>query len=222
MGYPSVVRDRAVTLSAKGMRPEQVRAQLVKEGVDPVPSAAAVRQWSVHAQRGVAGDHRRRTAAEIAAVVRAYLASGESAREVALQYGVSPTSVNNWALQFAPDEDTRRGMTPEQLEQATLYRVEKQRRTPRKSSGKSRTAAVSKFVGDAADSGVEAPFDEVALPDDPEELKALLRHERFMRLADRALFDAVMESEGKAPARRRSTVWSSLKLSNDSGHMDTK
>ena len=67
-----------------------------------------------------------------------------------------------------------------------------------------------------------APFDEAALPDDVETLKDLLRQERFMRLADKALFEAVMESEGKAQTRRRSTAWSSLRLSDDSGTSDTK
>lgn len=221
MGYPQSVRQRALELCGKGMNSFQVHRQLAKEGFDPVPAACTVRCWVHDAKHGVKVSGHHRSAAEIAAVVREYLTTDASGTDVALRFGVSRSSVCLWALEFAPDEEKRRGMSPEQLEQATLWRVEKKRRTPRKSATKSSQPATGIPV--KADGNLdERPFDRAALPDDPDELKAMLEHERFMRLADQALFRQVMKSAGKAPARRTLPVSKSQQQSKISGDSDTR
>ena len=222
MNYPLAVRERAVELYGKGLEPQQVRARLREEGVDPVPSAASIWRWAVDAEHGVEVDHRRRSPSEIAGAVRAALTSSGSLRKISRQVGVSPATLSIWVRSFAPDEETRRGMSPEQLEQATLWRVEQHKRRPRKSASSQASKPSSAKAAKIASEQHVTQLDDAALPDDPEELKAMLRHERFLRLADRALFEAAMESEGKAPARRRSTAWSSLKLFSDSGRTDIK
>ncbi|WP_290184587.1 hypothetical protein [Corynebacterium glaucum] len=222
MNYPLAVRERAVELYRKGLEPRQVRTRLSDEGIDPAPSAASIWRWAVNAEHGVEVDHHWRSPSEVAAAVRAALTSPGSLREISRQCGVSSTALSIWVRNFAPDEETRRGMNPEQLEQATLWRVEQHRRRPRKSASPQTPKPTSARAAKIASEQHVTQLDDAALPDDPEELKAMLRHERFLRLADKALFEAVMESEGKAPARRRSTAWSSLKLSSDSGRTDTK
>ena len=228
MSYPPEVRQRAVELSEQGLAASQVRAQLIREDCRSVPSAASISGWARNACHGSGVDKGWRSAELIAEVVRANVTTSASTREIGWRFRVAASSVTAWTHKFAPDAGSRRGMTPQEIEQATLARVkehheaQKRKRKKAETQRQSQRAPRDESAHSRNHEQPTAPFDEAALPDDVEALKDLLRQERFMRLADKALFEAVMESEGKAQTRRRSTAWSSLRLSDDSGTSDTK
>ena len=227
MSYPPEVRQRAVELSEQGLAASQVRAQLIREDCRSVPSAASISGWVRNARHGNGVDKGWRSAELIAEVVRVNVTTSASTREIGWRFRVAASSVAAWTHKFAPDAGSRRGMTPQEIEQATLARVKDHHEAQKRKRKKADTQRQSRAPREESAHSRNheqptAPFDEAALPDDVEALKDLLRQERFMRLADKALFEAVMESEGKAQTRRRSTAWSSLRLSDDSGTSDTK
>ena len=132
MSYPPEVKQRAVELSEQGLAASQVRAQLIREDCRSVPSAASISGWVRNARHGNGVDKGWRCAELIAEVVRVNVTTSASTREIGWRFRVAASSVTAWTHKFAPDAGSRRGMTPQEIEQATLARVKEHHETQKR------------------------------------------------------------------------------------------
>ena len=139
MSYPPEVRQRAVELSGQGLAASQVRAQLIREECRSVPSTASISGWARNARHGSGVDKGWRSAELIAEVVRANVTTSASTREIGWCFRVAASSVAAWTHKFAPDAGSRRGMTPQEIEQATLARVKEHHEAQKRKRKKAET-----------------------------------------------------------------------------------
>lgn len=197
--FPTDIRQAAAKRFRDGSAAKEV-CDWVERQCGRRPSPLTVRKWNDDIRRGIviAEVSQTNPPETVARAVALRMSSEWTLRAIEAECSVRAGSILKWVDRFGPDPADAASMTFEQVYEATMDAVRKQRRTKRDKQAQRSNAPkpVPRPVG-PVDEWIPGPGpvpDKDHLPDDPEALKRLLRQELDRNEVKNAVIQALMDT----------------------------